>query len=167
MDVADRSRDLALSEPRYRALVETAVGGIFQADPQARFVYVNQAFADMVEYSPEELLGQPLTVCMPKGGGQAVLERFNQRMRGECPAREGYESEFLTRSDQRFPGIVAVSLITDEHDQPQGVSILVFDISERKNLEAALKTERDRLSRILSTVGAAVFVMEPEGRIGF
>jgi PAS domain S-box-containing protein len=167
MEVAERTRDLALSEARYRALVETAVGGIFQADPQARFVYVNQAFADMVGYSPEELLGQPLTVCMPKEVGQTVLERFDQRMRGERPAREVYESEFLTRSDQRVPVIAAVSLITDEHDQPQGVSILVFDISERKNLEAALKTERDRLSAILANVGDAVFVMEPEGRIEF
>jgi len=167
MEVAERTRDLALSEARYRALVETAVGGIFQADLQARFVYVNQAFADMVGYSPEELLGQPLTVCMPKEVGQTVLERHNQRMRGERPAREVYESEFLTRSDQRVPVIVAVSLITDEHDQPQGVSILVFDISERKNLEAALKTERDRLSAILANVGDAVFVMEPEGRIEF
>ncbi len=167
LEVAERTRDLVLSEARYRALVETAVGGIFQADLQARFVYVNQAFADIVEYSPDELLGQPVTVCMPREVGHEILEHYNQRLRGELPAREVYESEFLTRSDRRIPVIVAVSMITDENDRPQGISVLVFDISERKDLEAALKTERDRLSAILANVGDAVFVMDPGGRIEF
>ena len=167
LEIAERTRDLALSEARYRALVETAVGGIFQADLQARFVYVNKAFADMVEYSPDELLGQPITVCMPKEIGPEILERYEARMRGERPAREVYETEFFTRSERRFPAIVAVSLIKDEQDQPQGISILVFDISERKTLEAELKAEGDRLQAILANVGDAVFVMDPQGGIEF
>ncbi len=167
LEVAQRTRDLALSEARYRALVETAVGGIFQADLQARFVYVNKAFADMVEYAPDELLGQPITVCMPKEIGAEILERYEARMRGERPSREVYETEFFTRSERRIPAIVAASLIIDEQDQSQGISILVFDISDQKTLEAELKTERDRLHAILANVGDAVFVMDPQGKIEF
>ena len=167
IEVSERTRDLALSEARYRALVETAVGGIFQADLEARFVYVNQAFADMVEYKVEELLGQPVTVCLPKEAGQEVLQRYQARLRGELPARDVYETVFLSQFDRHIPAIVAVSLVTDEHDKPQGVSILVFDISERKALEAALAAERDRLSAILANVGDAVFVMNQKGKIEF
>ncbi|MGH2620448.1 MAG: GAF domain-containing protein [Anaerolineales bacterium] len=167
IEVSERTRDLALSEARYRALVETAVGGIFQADLEARFVYVNQAFADMVEYKAEELLGQPVTVCLPKEAGQEVLQRYQARLRGELPARDVYESVFLSQFDRHIPVIVAVSLVTDEQDQPQGVSILVFDISERKALEAALAAERDRLTAILANVGDAVFVMNRQGQIEF
>ncbi len=167
IEVSERTRDLALSEARYRALVETAVGGIFQADLEARFVYVNQAFADMVEYKAEELLGQPVTVCLPKEGGQEVLQRYQARLRGELPARDVYETVFISQFDRHIPAIVAVSLVIDEQDKPQGVSILVFDISERKALEAALKAERDRLSAILANVGDAVFVMNRQGKIEF
>lgn len=167
IEVNERTRDLALSEARYRALVETAVGGIFQADLEARFVYVNQAFADMVEYKVEELLGQPITVCMPKEVGQEVLQSYQARLRGELPARDVYETVFLSQFDRHVPAILAVSLITDEKDQPQGVSIVAFDISERKALEAALKAERDRLTAILANVGDAVFVMDPQGQIEF
>ncbi len=167
IEVNERTRDLALSEARYRALVETAVGGIFQADLEARFVYVNQAFADMLEYKVDELLGQPVTVCMPKDVGPEIIETYQARLRGERPAREVYDTLFLSRNDVRIPAIVAVSLIMDEQDEPQGVSILVFDISERKALEAAVKAERDRLTAILANVGDAVFVMNPEGNIEF
>ena len=167
IEVNERTRDLALSEARYRALVETAVGGIFQADLEARFVYVNQAFADMVEYKVEELLGQPITVCMPKEVGQEVLQSYQARLRGELPARDVYETVFLSQFDRHVPAILAVSLVTDEKDQSQGVSIVVFDISERKALEAALKAERDRLTAILANVGDAVFVMDPQGQIEF
>ena len=167
IEVNERTRDLALSEARYRALVETAVGGIFQADLEARFVYVNQAFADMLEYKADELLGQPVTVCMPKDVGPEIIETYQARLRGERPAREVYDTVFLSRNDVRIPAIVAVSLIMDEQDEPQGVSILVFDISERKALEAAVKAERDRLTAILANVGDAVFVMDSEGNIEF
>ncbi len=167
IEVNERTRDLALSEARYRALVETAVGGILQADLEARFVYVNQAFADMLEYKVEELLGQPLTLCMPKDVSPQILERYQARLRGEFPPREVYDTVFLSRNDVRIPAIVAVSLIMDEQDEPQGVSMLVFDISERKALEAAVKAQRDRLTAILANVGDAVFVMEPDGSIEF
>ncbi len=167
IEVNERTRDLALSEARYRALVETAVGGIFQADLEARFVYVNQAFADMLEYKVDELLGQPITICMPQEYGPQVIERYQARLRGELPPREVYETIFLSRNDVRIPAIIALSLIMDEQDEPQGVSILVFDISERKTLEAAVKAERDRLTAILANVGDAVFVMDPDGSIEF
>jgi PAS domain S-box-containing protein len=167
IEVNERTRDLALSEARYRALVETAVAGIFQADLEARFVYVNQAFADMLEYKADELLGQPVTVCMPKDVGPEIIETYQARLRGERPAREVYDTVFLSRNDVRIPAIIAVSLIMDEQDEPQGVSILVFDISERKALEAAVKAERDRLTAILANVGDAVFVMDSEGNIEF
>ncbi|MFQ5942250.1 MAG: GAF domain-containing protein [Anaerolineales bacterium] len=167
IEVNERTRDLALSEARYRALVETSVGGIFQADLEARFVYVNQAFADMLEYKVDELLGQPITVCLPKDVGPEIIETYQARLRGERPPREVYDTIFLSRNDVRIPAIVAVSLIMDEQDEPQGVSILVFDISERKALEAAVKAERDRLTAILANVGDAVFVMDREGGIEF
>lgn len=167
IEVNERTRDLALSEARYRALVETAVGGIFQSDLEARFVYVNQAFADMLEYTVDELLGQPVTVVLPKDVGPGIVERYQARLRGEVPAREVYDTVFLSRNDVRIPAIVAVSLIVDERDEPQGASMLVFDISERKALEAEVKAERDRLTAILANVGDAVFVMDPNGSIEF
>src|SRR4030065_711224 len=42
--VAERTRDLALSEARYRSLVETSIAAIAQVDSNGRVTYANQAF---------------------------------------------------------------------------------------------------------------------------
>jgi PAS domain S-box-containing protein len=46
------------SERKYRQIVETAGEGIIIASPDGRFQFVNQKFADMLGYPPEEIIGK-------------------------------------------------------------------------------------------------------------
>ncbi|UCF61746.1 MAG: PAS domain S-box protein, partial [Anaerolineaceae bacterium] len=169
VEVADRTRELALSEAHYRALVETSLAGIVQINTEGRFTYVNQAFANLLEISPEELIGKPVKEYdgfIPELH-QFVLDRFYERIQETRPAREVHDVELVTKSGRRIPAIVASSLILDETDEPQGVTGLVFDISERKSLEAALRAERDRLDALLTNIGDAVMVTDPNGMIEY
>jgi PAS domain S-box-containing protein len=169
VEVADRTRELALSEAHYRALVETSLAGIVQINNEGRFTYVNQAFADLLEISPEELIGKPVTEYegyIPEIH-QLLLDRFQERIQQMRPAREVHDIELVTKSGRHIPAIVASSLILDEADEPQGVTGLVFDISERKSLEAALRAERDRLDALLTNIGDAVMVTDPNGVIEY
>jgi PAS domain S-box-containing protein len=54
--------------------------------------------------------------------------------------------------------LAATSIIPDAENRPQGIMGLVFDVSDRKSLEAALQAERDRLRAILANIGDAVLV---------
>ena len=168
-EVADRTRELALSEAHYRALVETSLAGIVQIDTEGRFTYVNQAFADLLEITPEEIVGEPVSSYegyVPEIHN-LVLDRFHARMRGEKPAREVQDLELITKSGQHIPALLAASMITDDEGILQGASGLIFDISERKALEAALQAERDRLDALLTNVGDAVMVTDSNGVIEF
>ena len=49
---------LTESEAMFRGLVEQALVGVFLLSPEGRYLYVNQATADMVGYSPEEMVGK-------------------------------------------------------------------------------------------------------------
>ncbi|TET85084.1 MAG: GAF domain-containing protein, partial [Anaerolineales bacterium] len=161
-EVTKRTRELALSEAHYRALVETSLAGIVQIDTEGRFTYVNQAFADLLEITPEEIIGKPVSSYegfIPEIY-DVVLERFHARMRGEQPNRGVHDIELITKSGRHIPALLAASLITDDEGIPQGATGLIFDISERKGLEAALQTERDRLDAILTNVGDAVMVTD-------
>ena len=168
-EVADRTRELALSEAHYRALVETSLAGIVQIDTEGRFTYVNQAFADLLEITPEEIVGEPVSSYegyVPEIHN-LVLDRFHARMRGEKPSREVQDLELITKSGQHIPALLAASMITDDEGILQGASGLIFDISERKALEAALQAERDRLDALLTNVGDAVMVTDSNGVIEF
>jgi len=163
-EVAERTQDLALSEARYRALVETSVAGIFQADVDGRIVYTNQAFASLLNVSPNTLLGQEIwtAIGMAEEEQPAMKKRYRERMKGKRSAKEVYEIEMISPDGGRIPCLLAISLIADGGGMAQGATGLFLDISARKALEAALGAERDRLDAILSNVGDAVMVTDAE-----
>jgi len=167
-DVAARTHQLAMSEARYRALVETSLAGIFQTDLQGRIVYANQALARMMGMTQAEMSTRLHLPGSPGAGEQAIsVDRLAARLHGDRPAREVYDFELQTAAGESIPTLFAVSLIKDEDGNPQGVTGLVLDISERKSLEAALRAERDRLHAILTHIGDAVVVTDPAGRIEY
>jgi GAF domain-containing protein len=59
--VADRTRELSLSEARYRSLVESAQSGIFQLDRAGRVLYINQALVTMFDLGDEDIIGKNFT----------------------------------------------------------------------------------------------------------
>lgn len=166
-EVIERTRDLALSEARYRALVELSIAGIEQLDRDGRIVYANRALADMLETTPEALIGKLLADLVPADMSPHPMEVLQQRLRGERPMREVVEIQYPTSSGRLVPMLVGTSLILDEHGEPQGATVLMLDISQRKALEAALQKERDRIGTILENIGDAVFVTDVHGVIEY
>ncbi|HSR46802.1 MAG TPA: GAF domain-containing protein [Anaerolineales bacterium] len=166
-EVIERTRDLAISEARYRALVELSIAGIQQIDRDGRIVYANRVVADMLEMSPEDLIGRTLLEVVPPEVQPHPHDVILRHLSGERPNREVLEMEFPTRSGRLVPMLLGISLITDDRNEPQGLTVLMLDVSERKELEAALREERDRIGTILNNIGDAVFVTSPDGIIEF
>jgi PAS domain S-box-containing protein len=168
-EVAARTQDLALSEARYRALVETSLAGIFQADLDGRVVYTNQAFSGLLSVAPDDLLGRELWNVIGLNEEQKAMmkKQYRERMKGKRAAREVFEIELNAPGGGQIPCLMAVSLITGGGGESQGVTGLIIDISARKALEAALRAERDRLDAILANAGDAVVVTDDEHRINY
>jgi PAS domain S-box-containing protein len=162
-EVVERTRDVARSEARYRALVETSIAGIFQLDTDGSLNYANQAFIKLLERRREDLIGRPAL-------GILGLSRLKEMVTGtqqEESMGEVHTLELETGTGRRIPAMLAVSTITEEDGAPQGVTGLVLDMSERTQLEAALRGERDRLHAILTSIGDAVLVTGADGTIEY
>jgi PAS domain S-box-containing protein len=166
-EVKERTRDLTLSEARYRSLVETSLAGIYQLDNNAQVTYVNDQLADMLEMKPEEIIGRSVVDFLAPQYRQLVFRRAVARLRGEEPPYDIFEVELLSWRGRHIPVILAVGVINNGQGTPESISGLVLDISTQKKLEAALRTERDRLGIILRNVGDAVVVTDPSGEIEF
>lgn len=169
IQVEERTHDLSLSEARYRSLVETAQAGIFQLDLDGTLLYVNKALAEMAETPVDEIIGKKFfeTNYLSSDASRNNLDNLKQRLRGELPETDLFETVFTSRSGKKIPAIVGVSVIRDESGKPRGLTGLVTDISERITLEEQLEAERDRLDAILTHVGDAVMVTDMERRIQF
>ena len=167
--VLKRTRDLALSESRYRSLVESAQFGIFQLNPAGDIVYANQALADLAAVPMEALVGKNFseTTVIPSELLSSLQDRFRNRIQGEITPNEIYEFTFRSSTGRLIPTMVGVSIFTDDQGNPQGLTGVITDISERIKLEQALRAERDRLNTLLNNIGDAVMVTDTSGRILF
>lgn len=166
-EVAERTHDLVLSEARYRSLVETSIAAIAQLDPDAVVTYANQAFANLMERPVDELLERRMADLLSHETAEATRELLARRLQGEVSPADVVEVEFVTPSGKRVPVLMGLRVICDEKGRPQGVTVLVLDISDRRSLEAALRAERDRLNAILFNIGDAVVVTDAGGTIEY
>jgi PAS domain S-box-containing protein len=170
-EVIERTRDLALSEARFRGLLETSLAGIAQIDSHGTLSYVNQVFSTLVNIPETELQGMSIRKAAPRifppHLRQVMIERLRPEAASTLPAREIFEVEITGARRFDIPAIFAINRVVDEDGQPQGTTVLVLDISERKALETALRSERDRLDTILSSIGDAVLVTDPEGVVEY
>lgn len=145
-DITDfkRAREaLQESEARFRLLVEQATDGIFLSDPDGRFIEVNSAGAEMLDYSREELLHLTIAdVVQPEEVPRIAPEvaRFD----GGWVVRS--EWQFRRKDGSSFVGEVMGRRLPDGRLQA-----IVRDITERKRAESrrieAMERQRDSLVR--------------------
>jgi PAS domain S-box-containing protein len=131
------------SEKRYRLIVELASEGIWMLNAEYQTTLVNQQFAKMLGYEPDEMLGRtPEAFCLDD------LPRLEQT---------SYWEEFrLRRKDGGgLWADLSMSRISDGQSDPPGILILITDISARKHSEEALR-QTNRALRVLSRCNSAV-----------
>ena len=112
------------SEARYRALVETMVEGVWQADADGRFTFVNQRLADMIGLPTEEVLGRKYLDFVDPDQIEAAINHWRKLISG---ISEEYEL-LLRRHD-------GTELWAQVHSTPQ------FD--EKGDLISAIGTVND------------------------
>lgn len=144
------------SEEKYSNLVENAAAGVFIYQ-NGKFVFVNPRFAEMLEYSREELLRLDPFLAVHPGDREWVREIARRRTQGEgAPAQ--YECRFVTRAGEMRWVAMLNTLI--QHRGAVATLGNVQDVTERKNMESELyqlsarlltiqEEERRRLARDL------------------
>ena len=117
---------LERSEERFRRIVHTAEEGIWEIDVQARTSFVNPKMAQMLGYTIEEMLDQPLIAFMDEEG-RVILERnIARRQQG---ISERHEFKFLRRDGSPLWATLATNPIFDGDGAYIGALALVSDIT--------------------------------------
>jgi PAS domain S-box-containing protein len=126
------------SEERYRTLVETAKSAIISIDKEDTIVLFNPAAEELFGYSIEEVRGKELTILMP--GRYRDLYRAGFKSCIETGVSEilGKTIEFLgfKKSGEEFP--IQISISACKIGGHSVFTAIIFDITERKNLQEQL-----------------------------
>jgi two-component system cell cycle sensor histidine kinase/response regulator CckA len=123
------------SEAQYRAIVESAPVGIYQTRLDGRIVAANQSLADIVRVpSPEHLIGRNILEYYANPAERDEL------IRGNWHGKAGGPVEVEWKREDGVPIWVqmAARSMTDAAGRTAFFEGFIYDISERKRLEAQL-----------------------------
>ena len=147
-------KDLQKSKTRFSGILEIASDAIISVDNQQTIILFNEKAQEIFGYSLEEILGQPLSLLIPK--------RFQN-------AHHNYTQEFINSSITRqimgtrgkvwgcrqdgteFSAEASISKL--EIDQEMILTVILKDITEREQIEEALQESKKRLELALEASG--------------
>jgi PAS domain S-box-containing protein len=145
---------LAVSEARYRQLVELAQEGIWAVDNDLVTTFVNPRMADMLGYQESEIMGKPLLDFVNSAWASrisGIIRSFNSS------GSKQYEYTFTHKNGGQINTIVTLSVIINHRKEKNGWLAVISDITMRKRAEKALQASEE-LSRAVvanSPIGIA------------
>ncbi len=74
--LVQRERELAQRNELYRAIMAASFSFIFRIDLRSRFRFVSPSVEEFLEYSPEELTGEPISILAPDEETLAEATRY-------------------------------------------------------------------------------------------
>jgi len=134
-------QELALSEAKYRALVEGSSDFIYVLDREGQFTYANQESSHLLGYSPQDIIGKHFSEVLHPKDVEALKYTFQERRTGER-ATKRLEVRLRSRSgdtrdvemDIRHFSLTASGLYSGE--DYVGTHGVARDITERKYQES-------------------------------
>ena len=158
--------DAHLSEAEYRLLWETSTDAVVILDRESRIRYANPAVADVFGYRPDELVGENIAVIQPERLREAHRRGLGRYLStGERKLNwRATEAIGLHRHGHEFPIEIAFSHLTQDHGDL--FAAFIRDISERKQIEEALRLGRSRMDLVLEGADVGLWYCPlPFGRL--
>ena len=149
-----------------RAMVNLAPDGIFVADADGRYTFVNEAGCRLLGYRGEELAGKTILDLIPPEDAPRLRASKARMLEGASDVDEWR----LRRKDGSFvPVEVSANIL------PDGRWLgFVRDITERRAHEAereaffaAVEADHQRLRALLEALPLGVLLFQPDGRLFF
>ncbi len=161
--VEDKTRTLKESGENFRSLAENASDGILiSITAEGTHVYANKRAAEITGYSVAELLKTCIKELTHPGEFKKVLSRYRQRLAGEGVPGQ-YETIFIRKDGKNVP-VELTAAQTTWHGQ-SAVMIIIRDITERKQVEGALRESEREKAAILGNMREHVIYQNLDMRI--
>lgn len=164
-DIQERQKAgerLQESEERYRDLLENANDLIQSLTPQGKFIYVNQAWKNILGYTDEEITNLSMLDIVHTDSREKCLEIFKSILRGEkCGL---IETTFLRKDGD----IILVEGTVNCHfkdGKPLATRAIFRDVTQRKLAVKALRESEKRYRDLIDKSKGLVCMHDLEGRL--
>ena len=163
-DVAER-RKAHLTQARLAAIVEYSGDAIVTKDLNGIIQNWNRSAEELFGYRPEDIVGKHVSILIPPDRLDEE-EQIIQRLRRGEPS-ERLETVRIAKDGRHIHVALRVSPIKDADGKVVGASKVIHDISALVSTREAVLREREFLATTLASIGDAVMLTDPEGRVTY
>ncbi|MBN1845636.1 MAG: PAS domain S-box protein [Sedimentisphaerales bacterium] len=158
-------RQLRASEERFRHLANTLPLTVFEIDREGRLTFVNDSGLRMFGYSRADvdrgLYALDMIAPADRSRGRKTIRHM---LRTRSDNLSGREYQALRKDGSTFDMIIYDSVILDQ-DQVQGLQGVIFDISERKQMEDALSHREQQYRTTLESMADGIHLVDRDMNI--
>ncbi|MEM7034048.1 MAG: PAS domain S-box protein [Chloroflexota bacterium] len=129
---------LRASEEKYRTVLDSIEDAYYEVDLAGNFTFFNDALTDLLGYPTEQLLGMNNRDYADPENAEKLYRGFNRVYQGEETFTHVHWQGIRQDGTKRYVE-TSVSLRTDASNQPVGFRGLSRDVTERWQVEQALR----------------------------
>jgi PAS domain S-box-containing protein len=169
LDVTERKRveeALHHSEEKYRSILETIREGYYEIDIAGNLTFFNDSLCRITGYSKEELMGMNYRRYEDKESLKKVFQTYNKVYKTGEPI-EGFDRQIIRKDGTKRYAEVSVSLQKDSSGKPIGFRGLARDVTERKQMEEALRKSEEKYRGIIEDMQEGYFEDDLAGSFTF
>ncbi|MBF0497167.1 MAG: PAS domain S-box protein [Deltaproteobacteria bacterium] len=154
------------SEARYKQLVNHAPAGIYELDLMTgKFRNVNDVMCEYTGYTRAEFLSLAPVDLLAEESQDRFEERFGQ-MLARDKAFDNLELKMRCKTGREF-WVILNARVVHEAGKINGVTVVVYDITERKRMEETLRQSEERYRTILESIGEGYYEIDLSGKFTF
>ena len=163
-DITDH-REAEEEVRRIAAIVDSIIDCIVVTDLEGRITRVNRAVIDQFGYPEREILG--------KAGNLFIAEQDQSRFHHDlgklvsAHSIESAEYTILHRDGREIPRSISLSVMMDSKGMPEGIIVVLRNITEQKKAEEALRMNEKRFREFANSLPQVVYETDAMGRLTF
>jgi len=150
------------SEEKYRVILESIEELYYEVDLAGNLTVSNDSMSKILGYSKEELIGMNNRQYMDPETSKKVYHTFNQVYQTGIPAK-AFDWELIRKDGTKRILETSVSLLRDSKGRPVGFYGIGRDITERKQAEEELRTEKQRFQNLSENAPFGMVMIDQDG----
>jgi PAS domain S-box-containing protein len=133
-------------EEEFRELYDHAPLGYHEYDREGKITRVNQTDLEMLGYSAEEMIGQPIWKFNVEE--ELAREQVPAKLAGKLPPGRNLVRTYRRKDGSTLPVLIEDRLLRDERGEIIGIRCTIQDITERKRAEEAQRKSEEEANRL-------------------
>lgn len=148
IDITERKK-AEETRAQLAAVVESSADAIYSYDFEGRLLSWNKSAEKLYGYKRAEIVGQHITRLTPDGFVNEP-SRIIAEIKKNKPLIN-LETKRMRKNGSIFDALMTASPIKDASGRPAAVSVILRDISQRKEAEKALRESEERFSKAFNS----------------